>query len=243
MSRFIPGDYVRPEGFNSFLKGLGEGAVFRVRWTDGTHMELQPENEKAKRHNLRGVRLHASDFVKVVRCRGQWVDARESIFLHDSASFFDDADVMTERMAVSCASPQSMPEPDHSGAVGTSVEHADKLVERAAATLYAAKENARKAREEARAAAKAEAKRKAAAEAAKKAREEREAVAIRLHKDRDLAAATAALIAELSRLHNGGAEQDAPAIVAMHAEQLQPLAKSYGYKIAKPGVIAIVVKA
>ena len=123
------------------------------------------------------------------------------------------------------------------------VQVADKLVKRAAATLDAAKENARKAREEARAVAKAEAKRKAAAEAAKKAREEREAVSIRLHKDRDLAAATAALIAELSRLHNGGVEKESAAIIAMHAEQLQPLAKSYGYKIAKPGVIAIVVKA
>jgi hypothetical protein len=123
------------------------------------------------------------------------------------------------------------------------VESADKLVEQAAATLDAAKRNARKAREEAKARAKADAKRKAAVEAAKKAWEEHQAIEHRLHKDRGLAVATVALIAELSRLHNGGAEQPAASSIAAHAEQLQPLAKSYGYKIAKPGVIAIVVRA
>lgn len=128
-------------------------------------------------------------------------------------------------------------------AMADPVKSADKMVEQAAATLNAAKENARKTREEARAAAKAEAKRKAAVEAAKKASEERQAISARLHTDRDLALATLSLIGELSRLHNGGAEQIALPAIAEHAEQLQPLAKSYGYKIAKPGVIAIVIKA
>ena len=30
--------------------------------------------------------------------------------------------------------------------------------------------------------------------------------------------------------------------IASHAEQLQPLAKSYGYRIAKPSLLAQVVK-
>lgn len=123
------------------------------------------------------------------------------------------------------------------------VKSADKLVEQAAATLDAAKRNARKAREEAKARAKADAKRKAAVEAAKKAWEERQAIEKRLHKDRALAVATVALISELSRLHAGGPEQIAASSIAEHAEQLQPLANSYGYKIAKPGALAIVVKA
>lgn len=101
---------------------------------------------------------------------------------------------------------------------------ADNAVSDAVAKLEAAKKLARKAREEARAAAKAE------------------ALSARLHADRCLGEATLALIAEVSRLHNGGAEQVAPPSIAMHADQLQPLAKSYGYRIAKPSLLAQVVK-
>ena len=46
----------------------------------------------------------------------------------------------------------------------------------------------------------------------------------------------------MARLNNGGYEKEAPVGVAMHAAQLQPLAKSYGYRIVKPSLIAIVVK-
>lgn len=120
---------------------------------------------------------------------------------------------------------------------------ADNVVSDAEAKLEAAKKLARKVREAAKAKAKAEAEAKRKAEAEKKAAEERQAISARLHKDSNLAAATVALIAELSRLHNGGAERVAEASIAAHAKQLQPLAKSYGYKIAKPGALAIVVKA
>ena len=68
-------------------------------------------------------------------------------------------------------------------------------------------------------------------------------LAARLHADRCLGEAELALIAEVSRLNNGGAEQIAAASIAAHVDQLQALAKSYGYRIAKPGVLAIVVKA
>ena len=71
-------------------------------------------------------------------------------------------------------------------------------------------------------------------EAARKLEAEREA---------EVQAATLALIAEVSRLTNGGAEQIAAASIAAHAGQFRALAKSYGYRIVKPGVIAIVVKA
>ena len=215
MSRFIPGDYVRP--INS-TPGLPRGSVWIIRRVSAISMvELDAASFGPGRwpsSYAKGRSFDDRNLEKVSWVRGLW-QAVDTGHFSGAATFV--------------ANPVADP-----------VQAADKLVEQAAATLGAAKENARKAREEARAAAKAEAKRKAATEAAKKARE---AIADRLHKDRDLAAATSALIAELSRLHNGGAEQGAAAIIAMHAEQLQPLAKSYGYKIAKPGVIAIVIKA
>ena len=46
----------------------------------------------------------------------------------------------------------------------------------------------------------------------------------------------------MSRLHNGGPEAAAHASIANHADQLQPLARSYGYRIVKPSNIALVVK-
>ncbi len=89
-------------------------------------------------------------------------------------------------------------------------------------------------------AAKAKADKEAAARA--KMAEARKALAAKLYADRCLAEATLELIAEVSRLNNGGSEQVADASIAQHIEQLQPLAKSYGYRIAKPSMLAQVVK-
>lgn len=89
-------------------------------------------------------------------------------------------------------------------------------------------------------AAKAKADKEAAARA--KMEEARKALAAKLHADRCLAEATLELIAEVSRLNNGGSEQVADASIAQHIDQLQPLAKSYGYRIAKPSMLAQVVK-
>ena len=85
---------------------------------------------------------------------------------------------------------------------------------------------------------------KADKEAAAKAKvvEAKRQLAARLHADRCLAHATLGLIGEVSRLNNGGPEKEAPPGIAMHAAQLQPLAKSYGYRIVKPSIAAIVVK-
>ena len=74
------------------------------------------------------------------------------------------------------------------------------------------------------------------------AEEARRALAAKLYADRCLAEATLELIAEVSRLNNGGSEQVADASIAQHINQLQALAKSYGYRIAKPSMLAQVVK-
>lgn len=89
-------------------------------------------------------------------------------------------------------------------------------------------------------AAKAKADKEAAARA--KVEEARRALAAKLHADRCLAEATLELIAEVSRLNNGGSEQVADASIAQHIDQLHPLAKSYGYRIVKPSMLAQVVK-
>ena len=88
--------------------------------------------------------------------------------------------------------------------------------------------------------AKAKADKEAAAKA--KAEEAKRQLSARLHADRCLGEATLALIGEVARLNNGCAEQVAPASIAAHVDQLQPLAKSYGYRIAKPSMLAQVVK-
>lgn len=225
MSRFIPGDYVRPINHNP---GLPRDSVWVVRRyyneAIGT-VELYSIGPAGlgsyPPSYVLGRVFAGSDFEKVDMVGGLW---------------------KTDNPPPAMVAPMELGD-EQLIAMADPVKSADKLVEQAAATLNAAKENARKTSEEARAAAKAEAKRKAEAAAAKKAYEERQAISARLHKDRDLAAATVDLIAELSRLHNGGSERDAAASIALHVDQLQPLAKSYGYKIAKPGVIAIVVKA
>ncbi len=87
---------------------------------------------------------------------------------------------------------------------------------------------------------KAKADKEAAARA--KVEEARKALAAKLHADRCLGEATLELIAEVSRLNNGGAERPADTSIATHCAQLQPLARSYGYRIVKPSMIALVVK-
>lgn len=237
MSRFIPGDYVRPM---YGCLGLPYGSVWVVRVCGPGKVELGPVDTGPTHHPASYVLGRTFDdrkFEKVILCGGRWqgVAPRYKTLKHDPGllTFLAEDDPTTVRVSRSF---QSI----HKASDG--VESADKLVELAAAALVDAKQLAREAREKAKADAKAEAKRKAAADASQKALVERQAISARLHKDRELALATVSLIAEIARLHNGGPEQDAAPYIAMHVEQLQPLAKSYGYKIAKPGVIAIVVK-
>ena len=98
----------------------------------------------------------------------------------------------------------------------------------------------RKAELQAAKVAKAKADKEAAAKA--KVEEAKRQLSARLHADRCLGEATMELIAEVSRLNNGGSEQVAHSSIAAHVDQLQPLAKSYGYRIAKPSLLAQVVK-
>ena len=116
----------------------------------------------------------------------------------------------------------------------------------AAAAMHRLLEDARKQerqrQEELREAKAAKAKADKEAAARAKVEEARKALSARLLADRLLALDTLALIGEVAWLNNGGAERPAPEGIANHADQLQPLARSYGYRIVKPSTVALVVK-
>ena len=230
------GDFVRPNNNRS----LPRGSVWRVLCSAGA-LRLEPENDVAKRVErsvFDGFRFSAQYFDKVVRCRGQWVSVRDEELLLGPTGFFGD-DVPTQ--------PEYQPNSLLSGP--DAVEMATFAAEQAAsATAAMARllEDTRKVEAERQdalriaKAAKAKADKEAAARA--KMEEARKALAAKLHADRCLAEATLELIAEVSRLNNGGSEQVADASIAQHIDQLQPLAKSYGYRIVKPSMLAQVVK-
>ena len=234
----IRGDFVRP---NNPGAGLPRGSVWRVVCTAGA-LKLEAENDEARLSRLKveGRRFHNSNFDKVVLCRGQWVDAREAVCLRYPDSFYDD--VLPERMAGSCASPQNMPKADAVTVASRAAEQATNAADAIDSMLEAARklEAERKAELRAARAAKAKADKEAAARA--QVEEARKALAATLHADRCLGEATLELIAEVSRLNNGGEERTADPSIAAHCDQLQPLARSYGYRIAKPSMIALVVK-
>ena len=71
----------------------------------------------------------------------------------------------------------------------------------------------------------------------------RQALADRIAADKELACATINLLHEIDRRFQGGEERTADAYISRNIDQLQPLARSYGYKIVKPGTnLAVVVK-
>lgn len=239
----IRGDFVRP---NNPGVGLPRGSVWRVVCTAGA-LKLEPENNAAQsaRHVALGCRYPEHNFDKVVLCRGQWVDVRDADFLRAPASFYDG--VLTGRMSSSFPSPQNLPKTLFSSADAvTTATVAAEQASNAAAAIDSLLEAARKLEAERQQelreakAAKAKADKEAAARA--KVEEARKALAAKLHADRCLGEATLALIAEVSRLNNGGAERPADSSIAAHCDQLQALARSYGYRIAKPSMIALVVK-
>ena len=227
------GDFVRPN--NPDAVGLPRGSVWRVICTAGD-LKLDAENDEARRYRLRGVgrRFHSSNFDKVVLYRDKWVDARE---------FYDDevTGLTFGPMATPAPHPNDLvPKPESVAA------RAAEQASRATAEVERLLESARKREAESKAelraarAAKAKADKEAAARA--KVEEARKALAATLHADRCLGEATLELIAEVSRLNNGGEERTADPSIAAHCDQLQPLARSYGYRIAKPSMIALVVK-
>ena len=231
------GDFVRPNNNRS----LPPGSVWRVICAVGA-LKLEPENAVAQRVERRafdGFRFSAEYFDKVVRCRGQWVSVRDEELPFDPTLYVGD-DVLTAVPA-----PEPAQRLTHADAVDRASFAAEQAASAAAAMhrlLEDARKQERQRQEELREAKAAKA--KADKEAADRAKREeaREALAAKLYADRCLAEATLELIAEVSRLNNGGSEKVADASIAQHIDQLQPLAKSYGYRIAKPSLLAQVVK-
>lgn len=223
------GDFVRP---NNPGPGLPFGSVWRVVTASGLLLKLAHESGGTRLAGSAPARWFAErNFDKVVLCCGKWVDAR-------------DAD------CVRPTTPQNLPEVKPEAAVEIdSVAFAAAAAEQAsnaAAAIDRLREAARKLeaerQEELRAAKAAKAKADKEAAARAKVEEARKALAAKLHADRCLGEATLALIAEVSWLNSGGAERPADTSIATHCDQLQPLARSYGYRIAKPSMIALVVK-
>ena len=190
---------------------------------------------------------------------GEWVD---------ELPFIEADEVLTERMSISSPSLSGQPTTlfTNSGAV-TAANQANepacprreaKAVAKAREAVKQAADCADRLGDELAKARAAEYQRKAEllcaqleaqrkeelrkAEAQARADAQRRALRARLHADRCLGEATLELIAEVSRLHNGGPEAAAHASIADHADQLQPLARSYGYRIVKPSMVALVVK-
>ena len=213
------GDYVRPNNHRAFLPLC---SVWRVVCSAGA-LKLEPANSSANRVGRWATysqRFHELDFDRVVLCHGQWVAVNGTDFQNLPE---------TQTSTVSSAEANLTNAANATAGIEGLWEAAPKLEAEREAEVQAAK------------LAKAKADKGAAAKA--KAEGAKRQLAARLHADRCLGEATLALIAEVSRLNNGGAEQIAAASIAAHVGQLRALAKSYGYRIVKPGAIAIVVKA
>ena len=242
------GDYVRP---NNTSLGLPRASVWRVACSAGA-LKLEPANDNARCVNPRatvGCRFPAHYFDKVELCNGKWVEANDEDFLRATAdSFLAFARGVTESRP-SYNPPcnpisQSLPKTRVSAVAKAEANLANAA--NATAALAGLLEATRKLEAvhafelQAAKVAKAKADKEAAAKA--KAEEVKRQLSARLHADRCLGEATLALIAEVSRLNNGGSEHVAHSSIADHVDQLQPLAKSYGYRIAKPSMLAQVVK-
>lgn len=242
------GDYVRPKATSV---GLPRGSVWRVVCSAGA-LKLEAENDNAQyvtRDATEGRRFPAQNFDKVVLCHGQWVADNEvdglrepfDPFLAFDMGVTDGSSSFNPRYSPNF---QNLPK-TQTNAVATAEANLTNAANTSAAVdgmLEAARKREAERRAELQAAkvAKAKADKEAAARA--KRGEAREALAAKLYADRCLAEATLELIAEVSRLNNGGSEQVAHASIAQHIDQLQALAKSYGYRIAKPSMLAQVVK-
>lgn len=233
-------DFVRPKT-SDYRRSLPPGSVWRVVCSAGA-LKLEPVNDAARcveRSAFDGFRFPAQDFDKVVQCRGQWVSVRDEESFLGPTWFFGDA------VPTAIPAPKPAQRLTHADDVGRAAAAAEQAAS-ATAAIGSLLEDARKLeaerQEELRIAKAAKAKADKEAAARAKVEEARKALAAKLYADRCLAEATLELIAEVSRLNNGGSEQVADASIAQHIDQLQPLAKSYGYRIAKPSMLAQVVK-
>ena len=242
------GDFVRPKT-SDYRRSLPQGSVWRVICSAGA-LKLEPENAAAhrvERSAFAGFRFPAKDFDKVVLCRGQWVSVHDKELLFGPTLYVGD-DVLTARVynkSGDCLTEEPAQRLTHADDVDRAAAAAEQAARQAEAIdelLESARKQERQRQEELREAKAAKAKADKEAAARAKVEEARKALAAKLHADRCLAEATLELIAEVSRLNNGGSEQVADASIASHAGQLQELAKSYGYRIVKPSMLAQVVK-
>ena len=231
------GVFVRPN--NPAAVSLPRASVWRVVCTEGA-LKLDAENDEARRyqHKATARRFHNSNFDKVVLCREQWVSVRdEELLLGPTWRFGDDVQAQLE-----CKPNSMFYGPNAVDRATTAADQAASTTAAVASLLEDARKVEAERKEELRIAKAAKAKADEEAAARVKMEEARKALAAKLYADRCLAEATLELIAEVSRLNNGGSEQVADASIAQHINQLQALAKSYGYRIAKPSMIALVVK-
>lgn len=242
------GDYVRP---NTPSLGLPHGSVWHVACSAGG-LKLGAENVPAQCVRLGAIadrRFPPQSFDKVVLCRGQWVAVNEVDLLRDTFDPFLAFDMGVSGRISSYGSRhstnfQNLPKAQTNAVANAEDDLANAVNDTATieALLEATRklEAQRKAELQAAKLAKAKADKEAAAKA--KAEEAKRQLSARLHADLCLCEATLALIGEVRRLNNGGSEQVAHTSIAAHVDQLQALAKSYGYRIAKPSLLAQVVK-
>ena len=248
------GDLVRPSKINL---GLPLFSVWRVISTVGG-LRLYPHNAQAHdaHHLVTGLLYKSSDFKRqTLNAVGEWVDecsvtAADEVKSEDLSSSSPSPKITSANSGAVTAANQAN-DPDEPRREAKAVAKAREAVKQAAdcaARLGDELAKARAAESQRKAelrAAQLEAQRKeelrrAAAQA--RADAQRRDLHARLDADHCLALATLELIAEVSRLNNGGYEAHAHASIANHADQLQPLARSYGYRIVKPSMAALVVK-
>lgn len=230
-------DFVRA---SNAMPGLSKAQVWRVLSTKGG-LKLYPHNDKARDayYCVAGLRFKPDNFTRqTLNAAGEWVDE-----LPVQAA----DEVMTERVSSSSPSIKGLPKATfaNSAAVTTATaaaEQASWASDHCASMLEAARKLVASRQQELREAKAAKAKADKEAAARAKVEEARKALSARLHADHFLALATLALIHEVTWLNNGGKERPASEGIAKHADQLQPLARSYGYRIVKPSKVALVVK-
>ena len=235
------GDFVR--AINS-MAGLPVGSVWHVLCAEGG-LKLKPFNASAKSASTWAwhcIMFSPDNFEKVTSTRDGSASAQlESDWMaaNDEAvrNFLEKSTIMQELADGSAnRTPTTVVDVANSqlASAANAVKDYQNLLQNARDLESARRQALRDAR-----AAQAKADKEAAAKA--KVVEAKRQLAARLHADRCLADATLELIGEVSRLNSDGPEKEAPPGIAMHAAQLQPLAKSYGYRIAKPSMIALVV--
>lgn len=213
----ICGDFVRP---NNPAIDLPRNSVWSVIGTIGG-LNLNPENPAAfaTRHFVTGIRFKPEDFEKVIPSGTGWVPVPPKSPVMPADSVPNEA--LTGRMPSIPPSLQYLPKIRFEEQIAIRQSEIKSL-------RRAAKERAEKD-----AALAAEL---AIIKAEQERAQKRDAL---LYADRELARATTALLDEIYRMNRGGANQPAAPVVSRHADELQPLARRHGYKLAAAGTLHV----